>query len=70
MPARESHKKEPPFPKSKKLEKKADDVHIDIEDRDPVWLKDKGDHFYKRHDYASAMNAYSKSIKNDPEFLK
>ena len=70
MPARESHKKEPPFPKSKKLDKKKDDIHIDIEDRDPVWLKDKGDHFYKRHDFSSAMNAYSKSIKNDPEFLK
>ena len=70
MPARESHKKEPPFPKSKKLDKKKDDIHIDIEDRDPVWLKDKGDHFYKRHDYSSAMNAYTKSIKNDPEFLK
>ena len=22
-------------------------VYIDIEDRDPVWLKDKGDHFFK-----------------------
>ncbi len=51
MPARESHMKEAPYPKSKKIEKKKDDVFIDVEDKDPIWLKDKGDHFYKRHDY-------------------
>lgn len=72
MPARESQRKEAPYPKSKKMEKKKpeEDMLINIEDRNPVWLKDKGDHFYKRHDYNSAMNAYTKSIKNDPEFLK
>lgn len=48
MPARESLKKEPPYPKSKKLEKSSDDTYISIEDKDPVWLKDKGDHFSKR----------------------
>jgi len=26
-------------------------VYIEIEDKDPVWLKDKGDHFFKRADY-------------------
>jgi hypothetical protein len=72
MPARESQRKEAPFPKSKKMEKRKpeEDMLINIEDRNPVWLKDKGDHFYKRHDYNSAMNAYTKSIKNDSEFLK
>lgn len=25
----------------------------------PVWLKDKGDEFYKNHDYYSAINAYN-----------
>ncbi|CAI2387071.1 unnamed protein product [Moneuplotes crassus] len=71
MPARESHKKEPPLPKSKKLKQNKDDkdMNFSIEDKDPVWLKDKGDHFFKRHDYNSAMNAYTKSIKNDPDFL-
>lgn len=43
--------KEPPYPKSKQMVKKKDDVYIDIEDKDPVWLKDKGDHFYNRNDY-------------------
>ena len=72
MPARESHKKEPPMPKSKKLKKNTteEDINFTIEDKDPVWLKDKGDHFFKRHDFNSAMNAYTKSIKNDPEFLQ
>mmetsp|Transcript_16704 Transcript_16704/g.16005 ORF Transcript_16704/g.16005 Transcript_16704/m.16005 type:complete len:96 (+) Transcript_16704:476-763(+) len=69
LPARESHLKEPPFPKSKKIEKKHDGVYIDIEDKDPVWLKDKGDHFFKRNDYMSAINAYTKAIEFDKEFL-
>lgn len=69
MPARESQQKEAPYPKSKKIEKKSDDMYIDIEDRDPLWLKDKGDHFFRRNDFSSAMNAYCKAIENDKEFL-
>ena len=40
---------------SKKLDKKKSDVYIEIEDKDPVWLKDKGDHFFKRADYQGAL---------------
>jgi len=69
LPARESQHKEAPYPKSKKIEKDTSGVYIDIEDKDPLWLKDKGDHFYKRHDFNSAVNAYSKSIKIDATFL-
>lgn len=69
MPARESQLKEAPYPKSKNLDKKKDDVYIEIEDKDPVWLKDKGDHFFNRSDYTGALNAYSKAIKADPLFL-
>lgn len=69
LPARESQHKEAPYPKSKKIEKDPNDQFIDIEDKDPLWLKDKGDHFFGRHDYQSALNAYSKSIQNDKEFL-
>ena len=57
------------MPKSKKIDKKKDTVYIDVEDKDPVWLKDKGDHFYKRNDYHSALNAYSKALEYDKEFL-
>jgi len=71
MPARESHIKEPPYPKSKKLAKENKDaMYIDIEDWDPVWLKDKGDHFFKRHDFNAALNAYCKSLEADRDFLK
>lgn len=70
LPARESHLKEPPYPKSKKLDNSRDNNNfIDVEDTDPVWLKDKGDHFFKRFDYNAAINAYTKAIKADPQFL-
>lgn len=69
LPARESHDKEAPYPKSKKMDKDPNDQYINIEDKDPLWLKDKGDHFYNRHDYHAAVNAYSKSIQNDKDFL-
>ena len=69
LPARESQLKEAPYPKSKKIEKKSSDVFIDVEEKDPLWLKDKGDHFFKRNDFYAAINAYSKSIENDKDFL-
>ena len=62
LPARESHMKEAPYPKSKNFDKKKDDTFVSADDRDPVWLKDKGDHFFKRNDYHAAINAYSKAI--------
>ncbi len=45
-------------------------MYIDIHEKDPVWLKDKGDNFYNRNDYNAAMNAYCKAIKNDKGFMK
>jgi dyslexia susceptibility 1 candidate gene 1 protein len=69
LPARESHLREAPYPKSKVIDKKKDNVYIDIEDKDPVWLKDKGDHFYNRNDYQSAVNAYSKALEFDKNFM-
>lgn len=44
-------------------------MYIDVEDTDPIWLKDKGDHFMKNFDYHAAMNAYTRAVKSDPEFL-
>ena len=66
---RESQLREAPYPKSKNLDKKKDEVYIEVEDKDPVWLKDKGDHFFKRSDYNGAINAYSKALKADPDLL-
>lgn len=68
MPSRESHSREAPFPRSKKIEKK-DDVYLDVEDKDPVWLKDKGDHFYKRNDYVAAARAYTRALEEDKDIM-
>jgi len=65
---RESQNKEAPYPKSKNLDKSKNDVFVDIEDKDPVWLKDKGDHFFKRADFNAATHAYTKALKEDPKF--
>lgn len=70
LPARESQLKEPPYPKSKNLDKKkGENFFIEADDKDPIWLKDKGDHFFKRSDYHAAINAYTKAIDADKEFL-
>jgi len=68
LPARESHVKEAPYPKSKKIEKK-NDIYIDIEDKDPIWLKDKGDHFYNRNDFVAGIRAYGRALEEDKDFL-
>merc|ERR1711865_1011272 len=39
----------------------------DISERDPMWLKGKGDDFYRSRDFQSAANAYSAAIAVDPE---
>ena len=69
LPARESQLKEPPYPRSKKLTKQPNEAGLDVEDKDPVWLKDKGDMFFKRHDFTAAIAAYAKALKADPDFL-
>lgn len=71
LPARESQLKEPPYPKSKKLDPtKRDEMgYVDVEDKDPVWLKDKADLFFKRFDYNAAVHTYTRALKEDPEFL-
>ena len=70
LPARESQHKEAPYPKHKKAEpKKENDPYISATDTDPVWLKDKGDHFYKRYDFLAAISAYSKSLEKDKDLF-
>jgi dyslexia susceptibility 1 candidate gene 1 protein len=63
VPTRESSLKEPPMPQPlKPIDGPAHESH-------PTWLKDKGNEFYKNRDYNSAINAYSKGLKNDPDHL-
>ncbi len=65
---RETHLKEAPMPKVKKTtgEKAGDD----IEQKNPLWLKDKGDEFVKNKDFYSAINAYTQAHKLDNNFIQ
>ncbi|ETV68536.1 hypothetical protein H257_15525 [Aphanomyces astaci] len=38
----------------------------DISETDPVWLKAKGDDFYRHKDFRSAINAYGDALAIDP----
>lgn len=72
LPARESHFKEAPYPRSKKYEEKKrspEEYVTGVEDKDPVWLKDKADHAFKKHDFHAAIANYSKALENDRNFL-
>lgn len=37
----------------------------DVSNIDPVWLNSKGDEFYKRGDFGSAINAYTEALNAD-----
>lgn len=53
-------------PRKKRGSKGAD--ARDISERDPMWLKGKGDDFYRSKDFHSAVNAYTAAIAaSDPE---
>lgn len=41
----------------------------DIGDVDPVWLKAKGDDFFRSSDYKSAISAYNSAIEADASFV-
>ena len=61
MAARDTFVKEPPMPQSKgnKLS------NGDLESKNPLWLKDKGDSFFQDKNYISAIEAYSEALKAD-----
>lgn len=67
--ARESLAKEPPMPKSKILKFKDDKQQIHDE-RNPLWIKDKGDNFFSNKDYINAIECYNKALDIEPDFLK
>jgi dyslexia susceptibility 1 candidate gene 1 protein len=46
---------------------KGDSDARDISERDPMWLKGKGDDFYRARDFQSAANAYTAAIAVDED---
>ncbi|EAR87721.1 tetratricopeptide repeat protein (macronuclear) [Tetrahymena thermophila SB210] len=64
--AREQHFKEPPLPKVKQQQEKSGD---DLENKNPLWLKDRGDEFYKNQDFYSAIMAYNQAYKLDQSMI-
>lgn len=41
----------------------------DVESKNPLWLKDKGDSFLKDKNYTSAIEAYSEALKADSKLF-
>ena len=68
--ARESLSKEPPYPKSKKYVPEKNYLGQEIDEKNPIWAKQKGDNFYNNKDYSSAINAYNNALDLDPNFHK
>ncbi|KAL4480776.1 hypothetical protein ABPG72_001645 [Tetrahymena utriculariae] len=64
--AREQHFKEPPLPKVKQQQEKSGD---DLENKNPLWLKDRADEFYKNQDFYSAIMAYNQAYKLDQSMI-
>lgn len=48
-----------------KMKKSDNDDAVDIEERSPLWLKDKGNDFFKKGNYVAAINAYSSALMLD-----
>ena len=68
-PSRESTKKQEQEFIIKKLSKLRGNALLatdaDVSNIDPVWLNSKGDEFYKRGDFGSAINAYTEALNAD-----
>ena len=68
--ARESLSKEPPYPKSKKYVPEKNYLGQEIDEKNPIWAKQRGDNFYNNKDYSSAINAYNNALDLYPYFHK
>ncbi|CAM6112673.1 unnamed protein product [Calypogeia fissa] len=65
LPARESRDREIKLKKSGKASEDA----LDVSERAPLFLQDKGNKFFKSGDYQSAMNAYTDALVQDPSLV-
>jgi tetratricopeptide (TPR) repeat protein len=70
LPARESREKEI---RQFKRQNNVAPVHADATDlteREPIFLKDKGDGFYNTGNLSAAVNAYSAALEMDAGFIR
>eukprot|EP00826_Nyctotherus_ovalis_P019980 TRINITY_DN16232_c0_g1_i7.p1 TRINITY_DN16232_c0_g1~~TRINITY_DN16232_c0_g1_i7.p1 ORF type:complete len:668 (-),score=237.84 TRINITY_DN16232_c0_g1_i7:135-2138(-) len=70
LAARETQLKEPPLPKAAMQAMDKQGEPLSFEEKNPLWLKEKGDNFFNNNDFVSALNAYTKSLEGDSGFLK
>ena len=63
--ARDTYYKEPPMPKNKGSQL----APGEMEQKNPLWLKDRGDAFVRDRNYVSAIQAYSEAIKIQSKLL-
>lgn len=67
LPAREQREVElKDWKKKAAVDQKLLADSVDVADRQPVFLKDKGDGLYKQGNYKGALHAYSRAIDLDP----
>lgn len=67
LPAREKREQELKLYKKTQEDAMRTTNSIDISDRQPVFLKDKGDALYAQGNYFAAVNAYSIAIEREEE---
>eukprot|EP00743_Colponemidia_sp_Colp-15_P006644 GILK01007162.1.p1 GENE.GILK01007162.1~~GILK01007162.1.p1 ORF type:complete len:424 (+),score=64.46 GILK01007162.1:47-1318(+) len=69
MAARETQEAEPPVPKTKEAPKALTAEGEEDVETNALWLKEKGDQFYKHKDFKAAVNAYTAALQRDPLHL-
>jgi dyslexia susceptibility 1 candidate gene 1 protein len=62
LPAREQREEELKLYKQTQRSAAAHADSLDISDRQPVFLKDKGDALFAQRNYAAAVNAYTAAL--------
>ena len=71
LAARETQLKEPPLPRTaSQMQKNSKEEPLSFEEKNPLWLKEKGDNFFSNGDFISALNAYTKALEGDQTFVK
>lgn len=66
LAARDTYTKEPPMPKNKGNLASTDG---DLESKNPLWLKDKGDQFLRDKNYTAAIEAYTEAVGIDGKMV-